>query len=122
VRRARLWLFVLILSACASSPKANLQKLRVGMDKDEVLQAAGDPKRTFRANSEDHWIYIYFEGDEEWRRQIDFRDGKVILVGRAIPKKNWQSELEATGTMEEFESKARAHQRKASEFKSIDGE
>lgn len=119
--RLRLWLFVLILSGCASTNKSSLNDIGVGMDKDLVLEKAGDPKRTFRSNSQDHWIYVYFEGDEEWRKQIDFREGKVIKVGRPISKRNWQRELEDTNSMEEFEAKAREHQKKANDFKAIDG-
>lgn len=126
----RLWLFVLtfltsgsLLSGCTHLPiSRQIDKITIGMDKDQVLDEIGDPKRTFRSNSQDHWIYVYFEENNEWRRQVDFRDGKVFKVGRPVAKRNWESELENSETMEEFESKARARAQrsKPSDFKEID--
>jgi hypothetical protein len=118
--RFRVMFIMLIVSGCASQVRV-LDNVHEGMDKDEVLEAAGNPKRTFRSNSEDHWIYIFFKDDKEWDRQIDFKAGKVIRIGRPVPKRSWTRQLEDTNTMEEFERKAREHQRKSGDFKDIDG-
>lgn len=91
------------------------------MDKDYILSKIGNPKRTFRSNGQDHWIYVYFKDDVEMSRQVDFVDGKVLKVGRALSRKSLEKALENSESMEEYESKAREHQRKNSKFKDIDG-
>lgn len=114
-------LISLWLTACASTPHADLDEVRSGMDKDQVLQKVGNPKRTFRASGQDHWIYVYFQDGQEVARQIDFADGKVVKVGRPVNKNSLERQLENSESMEEYESKARAHQRKSSKFKDVDG-
>lgn len=64
------------------------------MDKAQVLETAGDPKRTYREHSEDHWIYVYFEGEKEFSREVVFEGGKVERVTKGRPKTNWDKELE----------------------------
>ena len=111
--RLYVWLFVLTLSGCASGLHQNLAKLRNGMDKDEVLSQAGDPRRTFRTNSQDHWIYVFHKEDQEWLQQVDFAEGKVVNIGRPQAKKAAStSELEDADSMEEYERRARARAQK----------
>ncbi|MBX3020309.1 MAG: outer membrane protein assembly factor BamE [Bdellovibrionales bacterium] len=111
----------LLITGCASIPQRDLENLRPGMDKDMVLNKVGNPKRTFRANGQDHWIYVYFENDIQMSRQLDFADGKLLKVGLPISKQSLERALENAESMEEFESKAREHQRKNSNFKDVDG-
>jgi len=112
----------LLLSGCSTAPIGDLDQVRPGMDKDYVLTKVGNPKRTFRSNGQDHWIYVYFKDEVELTRQIDFSDGKVLKIGRPISKQSLERSLESSETMEEFEAKAREHQRKSTKFKDIDGE
>lgn len=104
--RVLLTAFLFFLSACAST-RQSVDGVRSGMDKDRVLQVAGNPKRTYRSNSQDHWIYVDFIKDEEFSRVVTFEDGKVIKVGRAQSKQSWSLELE--------------NMKKESGFKTIDG-
>ena len=119
-----LWpILILVLASCASSLPRSLENVATGMDKDRVLQIAGNPGRTFRENMHDHWVYIYFVRGQELHRDIVFTDGLVTRVGRPLTKDNWVKDLENADSMEEFEQKARAHQKKSSDnFKSVDGE
>lgn len=95
--RHLLWVGFLLLSACASvSVEDSLEKLKVGMDKDEVLRSAGNPKRTFREKGQDNWIYVYFRGDTEMNRIVRFEDGKVARVDRPFKKTNWDKDIEAS--------------------------
>ena len=100
-----------VLLACATSPNKALNRLQVGMDKDDVLGAVGNPKRTFRSDDQDHWLFVYFEEGKEMRRQLDFKSGRLIVIGPALPKESWTEDLENTRTMEEFEEKVRSHKR-----------
>jgi hypothetical protein len=121
--RILVWLGFFMLVACASNTVSTaLEKVRVGMDKDKVLDAAGNPKRTFRESMQDHWIYTYFKDDHEYRRDVVFEDGKVVKITRPVAREDWMKDLEKSGSMEEFEHKAREHQKKAGNFKSIDGQ
>lgn len=112
--------FMLSLISCASTVPKALDRLQVGMDKDDVLRLAGNPKRTFRSQGQDHWIYTYYIDDQEWRRDVVFESQRVIRVTRATPTAKEKRGLEDAETMEEFESKARSRQ-KASDFQYIDG-
>ena len=91
-------LLIAALTACASSGGSSVvDSLRDGMDKDEVLRLAGDPKRTFRSNGQDHWIYVHYKSNEEFARTVTFEDGKIVKVGRGVAKKNWDREMEKLG-------------------------
>lgn len=114
-------LFLLTLCGCATSVPRALDDVRPGMDKDRVLETAGNPKRTFREAMQDKWIYTYFEKDQEWRRVVVFEEGKVLRVTRPVGKEDWVKDLERSSSMEEYEHKARALQKRAENFKSIDG-
>lgn len=95
--RHLLWVGFLLLSACATmSVEESLDKLKVGMDKDEVLRSAGNPRRTFREKGQDNWIYVYFHGDTELNRIVVFEDGKVAKVNRPFKKTNWDKDIEAS--------------------------
>lgn len=108
------------ITACSSLPE-NLQQVRAGMDKDQVLQIAGNPKFTFRENSQDHWAYLYFSNNQEWRRDIVFENGKVIRVTKPVTKEKWQKALDGASTMEEFEQIARERQVLSEKFVDLDG-
>lgn len=101
------------LAACASTPARDLDSVLPGMDKDEVLETAGNPKRTFRAGGQDHWVYVFYRGEQEYLQQIDFADGKVLKVLAARPKLGLTRDLENAESMEEYEAKVRAHQKGA---------
>lgn len=112
--RTLMFIIVTTLSAwgCASS-RPDLSRVRVGQDKDQVLQVVGDPKRTFRAGGQDHWIYVDYEGDAKITHSVDFADGRVVRVSRPSSTSNLERELENAATLEEFEAKARAHQKRS---------
>jgi len=114
--------FVALTGCSTVSVSKALEQIHPGLDKDRVLESAGNPARTFRENMQDHWIYTYFLNDHEWRRDVVFADGKVVKVTPPTAKENWVKDLERSDSMEEYETKARAHQKKAGQFKSIDGQ
>ncbi len=86
-------LLVIFLSACASA-SLTTSHVREGMDKDQVLELAGSPKRTYRTNSQDHWIYVSFKNNDEYTQDLTFEEGKLVRVGRPMNKLNWDKELE----------------------------
>ena len=118
--RKMIWIICLALVGCTTPMPRTLEHVTLGMDKDRVLENAGNPKRTFRENSQDHWIYIYFVDDKEWKREVVFEGGKAVRITDPLAKENWVKELEKASSMEEYEYKAREHQKKADDFKPVD--
>lgn len=94
IRLFLLSILVLVFSACATKNPIHVDGIREGMDKAQALDVAGNPKRTFRTNGQDHWIYVFYKNDQELTRQIDFEDGKVVKIGRDAKKQNWDKEIE----------------------------
>lgn len=92
------------------------------MDKDQVLNLAGGPRRTFRTDGQDHWIYVFFHEDQEWIRQVDFSSGRVVKVGRPVSKLGPERALEEADSMEEYEARVRDQKRRSRKFKDIDGD
>lgn len=115
-----LWILSLLATiiGCSSIPQS-LKQVRAGMDKGEVLQLVGNPKFTFRENSQDHWAYFYESNGQELRRDIVFENGKVIRVTKPTTKEQWQKSLEGADSMEEFESITRQHQKNKEKFQDI---
>ena len=111
--RVMFLVLILTLAGCVSAPARELENVRPGMDKDEVLEAAGNPKRTFRAAGQDHWVYVFYRAEQEFLQQTDFVDGKVLKVLAARPKLGLTRDLENAESMEEFEAKVREHQKSA---------
>lgn len=119
----KLWAIgaIVALGGC-SSMSQNLRQVRAGMDKGEVIQIVGNPKFTFRENSQDHWAYFYESNSQDWRRDIVFENGKVIRVTKPTSGKDKsQKAIEGANNMEEFEAIARDQQRRSGQFKYIDG-
>ena len=103
---------LLFLGGCATPVPCALDRIKPGMDKDNVLEEAGNPTRTFREKNLDNWIYVYFQHDQQWLRDVIFSDGKVLSVTHpTATKEAWVKELERAETMEEYERKAREHQK-----------
>jgi hypothetical protein len=108
--RALLFVPLVALIACSSVPlQQSLDRVQSGMDKSAVLDSAGNPKRTYRERGEDHWIYVYFEGDRELSREVVFEGGKVARVTKPRAKANWDKEIEGARSADD------------SGFKSVDG-
>lgn len=120
----RLWVIcaTIALAGCTTFSQT-MDRIKPGMDKDEVLSRLGNPKRTFRENGLDNWIYMYFQDDLEYRRDVVFENGKVIRVtrGTLARKSSFHLELENSNTPEEYEAAVRAQQKRSNGFKYIDG-
>lgn len=112
--------FLGLVGCSTTSVSSALDRLRPGMDKPTVLDRVGNPSRTFRENGQDHWIYVYYRNDREWMRNVIFEDGKILRVARGVAKDPNVKELQNAESMEEYEKKARAMQRKnKGKFKTI---
>lgn len=126
MKQGLLGILLVGLVGCSSSPfqESGLAKIHAGMDKDTVLDLAGNPTRTFRENSQDHWIYEYIKNDEHFERQVVFQSGLVKSVGPTYQKKAvscGHPSAEDSGDLKTFEKNLREETEKPKgEFKDID--
>lgn len=89
MKQGLLALIFLLVAGCSSAPyqEDGLAKVHTGMDKDAVLDVAGSPTRTYRENSQDHWVYEYIKDGEHFIRQVIFQSGLVLSVGSTHEKR-----------------------------------
>lgn len=118
------WLITLITLAGCSTPQVKrqeLERIHVGMDKGQVLELVGNPKRTFHTEGRDHWTYQFYEYNREMLQQVEFRDGHVVKIGQPSSRRGFNDALENSETMEDFERTVKDHQKKSSGFQDITG-
>ena len=112
-----------VLNGCAARPvkRLELDRIHVGMDKGQVLELVGNPKRTFHSEGRDHWTYQFYEYEREMLTQIDFRDGHVVKVGQPSLRRGFVNTLENAESMEDYERAVKDHQKKSSGFQDVPG-
>lgn len=75
----------LALSACTTIPYNDFQDVQTGMNKSEVLHAAGNPTYTRHQDGKDRWIYLFDEAPEgSHEKEIQFVHNRVVYVGEKI--------------------------------------
>ena len=87
-RSLRILLLAILLataSACQTNETKAYNKLKPGMDKDDVLDTMGDPRRTHRSHGQDRWQYVYYENSQKVTKEVKFEEGNAIYVGE-VPK------------------------------------
>ena len=79
---------LIIICACqTTSFLQDFKTLRIGMDKSDVVEALGTPKKTERKEEKDWWYYSVFENTKNYERLVVFKDNKMIYAGR-VPNLN----------------------------------
>lgn len=71
----------LFLVSCQTNMAKQFDKIKVGSDKDAVLDYLGSPRNMTRMGGEDRWYYMYYQDDVRQQKEIHFRDGLVTYVG-----------------------------------------
>lgn len=79
-------LFLAFISAflflgCATEMGQQFEKVKVGMDKDDVLEIMDSPQRTQRWKGMDRWTYIFYQQDNRIEKEVHFQEGKAAYVG-----------------------------------------
>ena len=75
-------LLTAILSfSCVTPKERRISTIRVGMLKDEVLEAAGSPTTFARYQGKDRWIYRFVKGSDIITTEVQFLNGKAVYVG-----------------------------------------
>ncbi len=57
------------------------ERIKVGMEKDEVLSLMDSPQRTQRWHGMDRWTYIFYNEDQRQEKEVHFADGHANYVG-----------------------------------------
>lgn len=81
--RLLLWTAALgfALSGCQTSMVRQFEKVHPGMDKHQVLEAMGSPRASTRLHGKDRWIYVFYEDDIRFEKEIHFSSGVATYVG-----------------------------------------
>jgi outer membrane protein assembly factor BamE (lipoprotein component of BamABCDE complex) len=69
------------LTGCQTPREKEFDAVKVGMAKDQVLNAAGNPTVSRRWKGMDRWIYFYPSADTS--KEVHFLEGKVVYAGGA---------------------------------------
>ncbi len=87
-----------LLTACQTPPHLGFQTLKEGMEKDQVLEAVGNPARTQRWQGKDRWIYQFYTHSEKAPevKEIHFMEGKIVYLGAPIAPAVSAAEQDAT--------------------------
>ena len=77
-------LLCLFFSGCQTNELREINRVKVGMDKQEVLDIMGNPRRTERIHGMDRWTYVFFAANKWQSREVRFMDGEVNHVGEPV--------------------------------------
>ena len=84
-----LFLMSLALTACSIAPAYKFPDVKHGMEKGEVLEKLGSPSRTDRQDSNDIWIYKFYNEDHvPTEKVVIFQNGTVSYVGLPLNSEN----------------------------------
>ncbi len=97
---------VLIHVGCASGQKHNLDALSVGMDKDDVLRLSGNPWITRRVNNQDLWIYRFYKNEQQYRKKLHFKQGRLVAISPTQPHPAPEDQLIEADSIDEYKKAA----------------
>lgn len=84
-------LFILVSSlGCQTNELKQYDKLKVGMDKGDVLDIMGSPKRSERWHGQDRWTYSFYQENQLYDKEVHFLEGKATYVGEL-----WRPQISA---------------------------
>ena len=90
--------------SCQSSPvKTFDEEVKVGMDKNKILHIMGTPTTSGRFHGKDRWIYVLYDDDVRFRKEVHFEDGHAVYVGNDYqpPKENSASVVDENNMVQE---------------------
>ncbi|MNJ93419.1 Outer membrane protein assembly factor BamE [compost metagenome] len=76
-----LLLMSLLLSACQTSMVKQFDRLKPGMEKDDVLDLMGSPDQTQRFHGKDRWYYVFYDKRTRFEKEVHFFKGNAIYIG-----------------------------------------
>lgn len=77
-------MMALLFAGCAT-PLQRFERVKVGMEKDQVLRIMESPQRTERIKDSDRWTYIFYNDDRRLEKEVDFSQGLTTYAGDHQP-------------------------------------
>lgn len=77
------------LSGCQTNMVKAFNKVKPGMDKDDVLHTMGSPRSSQRFHGKDRWRYVFYEDNIRYEKEVHFLEGLAVYVGD-----NWEPPVE----------------------------
>lgn len=72
---------LLVVLGCQTNMKRAFEELKVGMDKDQVLEAIGGPRAVTRFHGKDRWFIVYYNEGFRYEKEIHFTNGLATYIG-----------------------------------------
>lgn len=72
---------VIVLVGCQTSPLSQYNQVKMGMEKDDVMDLMGAPQRTERLHGKDRWTYIFYDKRIRYEREVQFNNNNVVYLG-----------------------------------------
>jgi outer membrane protein assembly factor BamE (lipoprotein component of BamABCDE complex) len=72
---------LLFSTGCQTNELKQYEKLKLGMDKSEVIEIMGSPRKVERRQSQDHWVYKFYQDQQWYEKEVRFKEGKAIYLG-----------------------------------------
>lgn len=57
------------------------EDVKLGMDKDQVLEAIGGPRAVTRFHGKDRWFIAFYHDNIRYEKEVHFTEGKATYVG-----------------------------------------
>lgn len=72
--------------ACSTKKMRQIEKVQIGMDRDDVLDIMGSPSRVDRSRQPHIWRYNIIEGSKLIVKEIHFQGHSVHYVGQPLKR------------------------------------
>lgn len=69
------------LMGCQTNQLKAFEKLKVGMDKGDVLNIMGSPQHTQRWQGMDRWTYEFWQDEQLYKKEVHFSESISNYVG-----------------------------------------
>lgn len=70
-----------VLAGCQTNMVNAFNKVKTGMDKDDVLETMGSPRTSQRFHGKDRWRYVFYEDNIRYEKEVHFLEGLAVYVG-----------------------------------------
>jgi len=74
-------LLMLSLTACQTSMVKQFDKVKLGMEKDDILDIMGSPNQVQRFHGKDRWSYVFYDKRIRFEKEVHFFDGNAVYIG-----------------------------------------
>lgn len=105
--KVALLLVAVAVWSCALTPYEGSQKLKVGLDKDEVLELMGSPNTSDRKNGLDEWVYVFYHEKKEYRKLLVFENGLLKSFADDLRDTPEMKALQKAENMQQYEKAAK---------------